>query len=190
MSSTWTGNASAETPAASSDEVAELVAAHGRFVFMTLQRFGVRGPDVEDLAQEVFVVAFQRLHSRDPAHRVTTWLWGVCMRVASNHRRRAWVRRERPHDETPEPAEETRSPDAEEVAHRRQQRAQLDAILDELDLERRATFVMFEIDGMTCDEIAADMGVPVGTVYSRLHAARKQFQEALRRARLREGGRR
>ena len=49
---------------------------------------------------------------------------------------------------------------------------------------------MFEIDGMTCDEIAADMGVPVGTVYSRLHAARKQFQEALRRARLREGVRR
>jgi RNA polymerase sigma-70 factor (ECF subfamily) len=190
MSATWTGNAPTDAHAASSDEVAQLVAEHGRFVFLTLQRFGVRGPDVEDLAQEVFVVALQRLHPRDPAHRVTSWLWGVCMRVASNHRRRAWVRRERPHDEPPEPVDAAGSPDAEEVAHRRQQRAQLDAILDELDLERRATFVMFEIDGMTCDEIAADMGVPVGTVYSRLHAARRQFQEALRRAQRREGGRR
>jgi len=39
-------------------------------------------------------------------------------------------------------------------------------------------FVMFEIDGLSCDEIAATIGVPVGTVYSRLHAARRDFQKA------------
>jgi len=188
VTSTWTRSTPAEVDGSPEAEVARLVAEHGRFVFLTLRRFGVRGADVEDLAQEVFVVALRRLHTRDPSARVTAWLWGVCMRIAANHRRSAWVRRVRPTSEPPEPADGPDAPDAEEAAARRQQRERLDAILDALDLERRATFVMFELDGMSCEEIAADMGVPVGTVHSRLHAARKQFQEALARAKRREGG--
>jgi RNA polymerase sigma-70 factor (ECF subfamily) len=59
-------------------------------------------------------------------------------------------------------------------------------MLDALDLDKRAVFVMFEIEGMGCEEIASVLGIPVGTVYSRLHVARRDFEKALARHRARE----
>lgn len=166
-------------------DVNAIHAAHVDFVWRTLQRFGVRDADLEDALQEVFVVVFQRLHTYDPAVRVTTWLHGIARRVAIAWRRRAYIRRERTVEGLPEPrAAEEGNP--ESVASEREARARLAAILDTLDPDRRAVFVMFEIDGVPCDEIAALMGVPVGTVYSRLHAARKDFERALARWRARD----
>jgi RNA polymerase sigma-70 factor (ECF subfamily) len=71
-----------------------------------------------------------------------------------------------------------------------QARIELDALLDELDLDKRAVLVMYEIDRLECKEIAEVLGVPVGTVHSRLDAARNAFQKALARrdARLARGG--
>ena len=64
---------------------------------------------------------------------------------------------------------------------RRQAQERAEAILGRMELVKRAVFVMFELEGMSCQEIADEVGVPVGTVYSRLHAARKFFaQEAAR----------
>lgn len=186
MTSVWP-RAIAATPPAPSPSVAEVVAEHGRFVWVTLQRFGVRGPDLDDLAQEVFLVVHQRMHTWDRTSRMTTWLYGICLRVASVHRRRAYVRREQPDGGATEEVDTAR-PDPEQVASREQARARLEAILDDMELERRAVFVMFEIDGMTCEEIAATTAAPLGTVYSRLRAARKDFTDALRRWRARDGG--
>jgi len=56
-----------------------------------------------------------------------------------------------------------------------------------MDLEKRAVFVMFEIDELPSEEIAATLGVPIGTVWSRLHTARKQFQSALTREKAKTG---
>jgi RNA polymerase sigma-70 factor (ECF subfamily) len=186
MSSVWSRTLAAAQPAPASS-VAEVVAEHGRFVWVTLQRFGVRGADLDDLAQEVFLVVHQRVHTWDRASRMTTWLYGICLRVASTHRRRAYVRREQA-DGTAAEGMDAARPDPEQAASREQGRARLEAILDGMELERRAVFVMFEIDGMTCDEIAATTAAPLGTVYSRLRAARKDFADALRRLQAKEGG--
>jgi RNA polymerase sigma-70 factor, ECF subfamily len=162
---------------------------HADFVWRTLQRMGVRDPDVEDQLQEVFVVVHQRLHTFDGSSRMTTWLFGICMRVASSYRRRAHRRREQIVADVPEGGE----PDEggpEDAAIARQARARLLAILDLMDLEKRAIFVMFELDEMPCESIAEILGVPVGTVHSRLHAARKDFQAALKRFAAREQSRR
>ena len=59
--------------------------------------------------------------------------------------------------------------------------------LDAMDLDKRAIFVMFELEEMRCPEIAAVLGVPVGTVYSRLHAARHQFEAVVAARTAREG---
>jgi RNA polymerase sigma-70 factor (ECF subfamily) len=56
-------------------------------------------------------------------------------------------------------------------------------VLDRMDLEKRALFVMFEIDELSCDAIAEMLSIPIGTVYSRLHAARRDFERALVRER-------
>jgi RNA polymerase sigma-70 factor (ECF subfamily) len=164
-------------------------AEHAQFAWASLQRLGISGNDLDDLLQEVFVVVHQRLHTFDGSSPMQAWIFGICKRVAAAHRRRAYVRRERPGATVPEPTSEESGQDPEQAAAARQSSEQLTAILDELELEKRAVFVMFEIDEMPCEEIAAALGVPVGTVYSRLHAARKAFQKALSRSKAREGWR-
>ena len=154
------------------------------FVWLSLERFGVRAADLEDALQDVFVVVHRRLHTYDPTARLTTWLYGIAIRVAASYRRRAHNRREQLVAELPEePSGEANPEDATAAA---QARARLTAVLDLMDIDKRAIFVMFEIDGVRCEEIAEILGVPVGTVYSRLHAARKDFQAALARHKARE----
>jgi RNA polymerase sigma-70 factor (ECF subfamily) len=153
--------------------------AHAEFVWLSLQRLGVRDADIEDLLQEVFIVVHQRLHTFDGSSRMTTWLFGICLRVAAAHRRRAHVRRELAVADFPEDAATT--PDPENAMAAKQAQARLAEVLDSMDLDKRALFVMSEIDELPGDEIAEVLGVPVGTVYSRLHAARKAFDAALAR---------
>jgi RNA polymerase sigma-70 factor (ECF subfamily) len=62
-------------------------------------------------------------------------------------------------------------------------RLRLERLLDKLSPERRATFVLFEVEGVSCEDIAELTAVPVGTVYSRLHLARKQVTAAAVRLR-------
>ena len=175
----------AGTPAAERPlDVTSIHDAHADFVWATLQRLGVRDADLEDSLQEVFVVVHQRLHTFDGSSQMTTWLFGIAMRVAAAHRRRAYVRREHTVVEMPEGSTGEES-DPEQAAQRHQEHQQLSLLLDQLDLEKRAVFVMFEIEEMPCEEIAAIVGVPVGTVYSRLHAARKMFEAAAARLRAR-----
>lgn len=161
-----------------------------QFVWAVLQRMGVRPADLEDVLQEVFMVVHRRLHTYDGTSLVTTWLYGISLRVVANYRRRAWRRLERPAPDEPD----TRSsdPTPEEALVTRQGQDRLQAILDELDPDKRAVFVMFEIERIPCDAIAALVGAPVGTVYSRLHSARAQFEKLVARdkARATQGGQR
>jgi RNA polymerase sigma-70 factor, ECF subfamily len=167
-------------------DVSSLHDEHADFVWRTLQRLGVRDADLEDMMQEVFVVVQKRLHTYDRTSKVTTWLFGICMRVAARYRRRAYVRREEPYENVPEGLLEADRAGPEAQVEDRQAREKLARILDEMDLERRAVFVMFELDELGCEEIAAIVGVPVGTVYSRLSAARREFQKIVSRTQARE----
>jgi RNA polymerase sigma-70 factor (ECF subfamily) len=167
-------------PAAQPLDVDAIHEQYADFVWLTLQRFGVRDADAEDMLQEVFVVVHRRLDSFDESARMTTWLFGICMRVAAAYRRRAFRRREKPMAEVPDQvAPEEQGPEQAAATHQAQERLQ--AALDRMDLEKRAIFVMFELDEVPCDAIADMLSIPIGTVYSRLHAARRDFQEALAR---------
>jgi RNA polymerase sigma-70 factor, ECF subfamily len=165
--------------------VSSIHEAHCDFVWSTLQRFGVRAADLEDMMQEVFVVVHRRLHTFDGVAQMTTWLYGICERVAADYRRRAYIRREESVEQVPDIAT-TAGPEDAAVARERRQR--LEQILDQMDLTRRAVFVMFEIEELPCETIAAMIGVPVGTVYSRLHVARLEFKKILARSQARAGG--
>jgi RNA polymerase sigma-70 factor (ECF subfamily) len=160
-------------------DVASVHHEHADFVWRSLQRLGVRDADIEDVLQEVFVVVHQRLHTFDASSRMTTWLFGICLRVASAYRRRAHRRREQSVFEVPDEAVDGETP--EDAAVTAQARARLRAAMDLMDLDKRAIFVMFELDEMSCEAIADMLSIPIGTVYSRLHAARKAFEQALAR---------
>jgi RNA polymerase sigma-70 factor (ECF subfamily) len=127
--------------------------------------------DVEDLAHEVFLAVHKELHKYDPSRPIRPWLFAFCFRVASHYRRKA--RREVIEDATPELADGADGADALVDRERRRQLVLL--ALDALDLDRRAVFVLHELDGVTCEQIARTLEIPVGTVYSRLRVARQEF---------------
>jgi RNA polymerase sigma-70 factor (ECF subfamily) len=149
---------------------------HARFVWLSLQRLGVRHADLDDLAHDVFVVAHRRLDSFDRRSRMTSWLFGICMRVAANHRRRRQNCSEIPTGVSGENRPATVVP-VDELLVLRERRLLAEAVLGQLVLEQRAVFVMYEIEAVPCAEIADLLGVPIGTVYSRLHAARKRIEK-------------
>lgn len=154
------------------------------YVWRTLRRLGVPERDLPDLTHDFFVVVFRQLHLYDPARPVKPWLFGIAFRVVSDYRRSARVTRE----VLEEPPEVTdHAPVAEDQVAASQARAQILEVLDRLDLDRRAVFVMHDLEGQPGPEIAAALGIPVPTVHSRLRLAREEVAAAMKRLRAREG---
>ncbi len=162
-------------------ELADVHAAHADFVYRTLQRLGVRPMDLEDALQDVFLVVHRKLDGFDPSLQLKSWLFGIAVRVAIAHRRKAHLRRERADAELERHPERATQSGPETAAMERQGRERLARILDKLTPEKRAVFVMFELEGKTTVEIADELGLALGTVYSRLSAARAEFQRAVER---------
>jgi len=164
----------------------EVFASCAPFVWRALARLGVREADVEDVAQEVFLVVHRRLGTFQGQCAVRTWVYGIALRVASDYRRRPHQRREQLVDETPDGA----VPGDQDVAiDRRRDLLWLDRVLDALDDDKRAVFVLFEIEQVPMTEIAAAAGCALPTAYARLYAARKHVEAAARREQARRSTR-
>ncbi len=162
---------------------AQVYAEHAPFVWRTLRRLGVREADLEDTCQEVFITVHRKLPEFEGRSALTTWLFAICQRTASDWRRRAHVRREEAHGALPEEAQEPSQP---AVVEQRQARAILDAILDELDSAKRVAFILFELEGWPMAEVAAAMECPLQTAYARLYAARRQVEQSVSRRQMGE----
>ena len=166
-------------------DVRQIFDAHGDFVWRVLARSGVRDADLRDAAQEVFIVVARKHEERNGASSLTTWLYGVALRVAANYRRKAHRKHEELTDAVPEapPDIDARDGDPEQAFANEQARLQLAAILEDLPADQRIVFVMFELDEKTCPEIAETLGIPLGTVYTRLRLARERFEQSAAKAR-------
>lgn len=154
------------------------------YVWRMLQRLGVRRADLEDVCHDVFLVAHRRFAEFDGRVGVNAWLFGICLRTAANYRRRARVRHEHVSATLEDAASHLRAPasaEPDQQLARRQAQARVEAVLGAMDLTKRAVFLMYEIEGLGCQQIAEQLGVPVGTVYSRLHAARGFFEREAER---------
>jgi RNA polymerase sigma-70 factor (ECF subfamily) len=164
---------------------ADIYVAHAPFVWRSLRRLGVRPGDVEDVCQEVFLVVHAKIGDfRGGSMRA--WLFAIASRVASDYRKRAFVRREATGDEIPEVSVAEVQTAAIE---RTQALALLETILDGLDDDKRAVFMLFELEQMPMQEIATAVGCPLQTAYTRLHAAREQVHAAIDRWKKRGGAR-
>ncbi len=152
----------------------ELFNGHARYLWRALLGLGVPERDVDDACQEVLLVAHRRLADIDP-RTLKSWLYGVCIRVAATHRRKLRARREASSEELPE-LESHRTP-FDEVAAGRMQGALMRA-LDDLDEDKRAAFVLYEIEELTLREVALALDCPLQTAYSRLGAARAHVRRA------------
>lgn len=145
------------------------------YVMNTLRRLGVPDRDVEDVAHDVFVVAYRKHEEFDPQRPRRPWLFGIALRVAADHRRLFRNRFERPvFDPTAEVAAATEH-GAEDLERRRIVQRGLDA----LDLDKRAVLVLHDVEGHAMPEVASALGIPLNTAYSRLRAARERFRAAI-----------
>jgi RNA polymerase sigma-70 factor (ECF subfamily) len=144
-----------------------------------LRRLGVPEADLDDAAQDVFVVVHRRLAELEPRPSLKGWLFGIAQRVAIARRRRAHVRREEPRADLDSAGHVEGQPD---VTARVDARALLLRALDKLDDDRRAVFVLYELEGFTIHEIARAVDSPLQTVYSRLRTARQLVRSSVERA--------
>jgi RNA polymerase sigma-70 factor (ECF subfamily) len=162
-------------------DVAAIYTQNAQFLWKSLSRAGVPDGDLPDALQEVLLVVHRRRDSFDGSSRLTTWLFGICLRVASTTRRRNRRRREQTMDPKFDVQALIEPNNPEDLALARDAKRRLGQALDRLDAEKRAVLVMFELEGLSCVEIAELVGVPKGTIFSRLASARQTFLLALQR---------
>jgi RNA polymerase sigma-70 factor, ECF subfamily len=155
-----------------------------QFIWRSLRRLGVY-PDhaVDDAVQRVFEIAALKAERISPGGE-RPFLFRTAVLVAAEFRRSARREQERKAGEGSETVSD--APNPEELLEQRERRKLLDLALDNLPLELRTVFVLFELEGLQVPEIAALVGIPIGTVASRLRRAREQFRENARRQRLRQ----
>jgi RNA polymerase sigma-70 factor (ECF subfamily) len=153
------------------------------YVWKTLRRLGVPPQDLEDLVHDLFVVVHRHLGDYDPTRPLRPWLFGIAVRVVADFRRSPRNLREvlrdaiEPTDAAPTPHDRLEGKEA---------RALLLKALDTLDLDRRAVFVMHELDEIPMPEIATALAIPVNTAYSRLRLARAEIASVIERSRVAE----
>ncbi len=162
-----------ETESNQSTRMAAMVEVHYDHVWRLLRRLGLREP--EDAAQQVFIVAGRKL-SHIESGKEKAFLSAVAVRVAADCRRS--VRRRKESGEEPLDVASPGLSQEELLDHRRAREA-LDRILDGLADDLRETFVLYEIEELTSPQIAETLGIPLGTVASRLRRARDAFKDAV-----------
>jgi RNA polymerase sigma-70 factor (ECF subfamily) len=159
---------------------------HVEFVWRGLRRLGVRDAELDDAVQDVFVVVHRRLSSFEGKSSLKTWLFGIALKVARTHRR---SRERRPTTELDPGTEASLASSPAAHPDRLLEEAEalrtLYALLDELDEDKREAFVLADLEELSAPEIAEALSLNLNTVYARIRAARKAFEEALVRHRAR-----
>jgi RNA polymerase sigma-70 factor (ECF subfamily) len=152
-----------------------------------VRALGARESDRDDLVQEIFLVVHRRLSDFD-GHNVAGWLYQIARRKVRDHRRLLWVKHL--FGNTSQPLVDamlTTKQSAFDELETKQKRELLAQLLENLNEDQRAAFVLFEIEGNSGEEIAALTSVPINTVWARIHKARKKLQEQAERFEKRQG---
>lgn len=152
-------------------------AEHHDFVRRTVQAMGVSEATADDVTQDVFMVVHRRLPTFDHQAPVKAWVFGIARNMARKHRERAG--RQRPPLQVVVPSD-AQSPDV--ALQWREAAGVVQRFLASLDSDKRAVFVLAELEGLTAPEVAATLGIKLNTVYSRLRVARGLFARAIARA--------
>jgi RNA polymerase sigma-70 factor, ECF subfamily len=163
----------------------EIYASHFRYVWRCVRSLGVPDAAVDDACHEIFLVVQRKLPEFDGERaEMTTWLYEIALRVSSRYRAQARRERER-HVELRSVGEDVASsapwtgPGADADVNERLVLAR--RALDALDDVKRAVFVLAFVEQRTAPEIAQMTSVPLNTVYSRMRAARREFEAEVAR---------
>jgi RNA polymerase sigma-70 factor (ECF subfamily) len=152
-------------------------------VWHALRRLGVHPRDLEDQVHETFVIAHRKLGEFDPTRPVRPWLLGIAYRCAADYRKLARHGREL-FAHVGEPVDGAMAADEQVAVNER--RRLLQRALEALTPEQREVVVLHDLEELVMPDIAALLGVPLPTAYSRLRWGRIELTKALERLRRRE----
>jgi RNA polymerase sigma-70 factor (ECF subfamily) len=136
--------------------------------------------EAEDVAQEVFLTAARVASSFDGRPSSRSWLFGIAARLVLNRTRRG-ARFLRFVQRLAAQSGDAQVPEPEETLLQGELRLQLTEALHKLTPHKRVVIVLAEVEGLSGPEIAATLGIPIGTVWTRLHHARNALRDQLRR---------
>jgi len=164
----------------SSLDVVSLYRVHARRVAAWAALLGGPNVDPADVVQEVFLIVHRRLESYRRDAAITSWLYGITTNVVRNRRRSAKLRRwfGQPVDEMADQLPAA-GPTPIEVLERRRMSAMVYRVLDRMHEKYRAPLMLFEIQGLSGEEIAQLLGLKLPLVWVRLKRAREQFRALL-----------
>ena len=155
--------------------LATLYREHHPFVWRCARRLGAPPELLDDVVQDVFLVLERRLDQLNAGRGIRSWLFATTLHVLKAHRRKDLRHRRRIAALAAQPA-----PSCQEAQqHEGQQLCQ--RLLNELDVDKRAVFILAEFEQMSAVEIGHALGVNPNTVYSRLRLARKSIRAAAAR---------
>lgn len=157
--------------------VAQLYRLYARPILGWVLRLGGPYLDHEDVAQEVFLRAIELLPRYRREAPLRSFLFGVTRRVVANARRRATLRRFLGLDTLPDLSSGAAGSD--ETLDQLRRRRQVQLALETLPTHHREVLVLVDLEERSAIEAAELLGIPVGTVYSRLHHARRSFTTAI-----------
>ena len=157
-----------------------LYGTHFRFVHRVAQSLGTPGEELEDVCQDVFVVAFKKL-SAFREGQIRTWLYRIAANVVSSRHRRRRLERALHSFLGTAPAAE-HAPGADRAVETRQAGELVSRALERMAPLKREVFVLYEIEGLSGAEIAELVGCPPETVRTRLFHARKEFERFVERS--------
>ena len=155
------------------------------FVWLSLRRLGVQSALLDDAAQDVFVVVHRRLHEFEYRSELKTWLFAIALRTARSYRRQ---RQSVPADALEQLA--GAGPTPHDALAQVEALRIMDDVLAAMDDERRALFIMVELEQIAVPEAAQVLGLKLNTAYSRLRLAREDFNAIVKRHQARDQWRR
>ena len=164
------------------DSLDELYLRHGADIKRWARRLAGPQADLEDLLHDVFLIALRRSFVARGDGSVRTWLFRITDHVVRTRRRRGFIRGLlfRRHQDAMVAAAATPATPQDEVERRERHRL-LYRALDRLADSYRTTLILYEIEGLSADQVAELTGVPVGTVCVRLHRGRAKLVASLAR---------
>ncbi len=161
---------------------------HYEAVFRVIYSILRNEHDARDVSQEVWLKIWQELPKFRGESKFTTWVHPIAVRRSLDHlrKRRRWFDRFLPFgtgdDEHPSVAEPSTDFTSRDEAEGSERAAQLHRALDSLPPKHRAVLALRELQGLSYEEIATAMSLPVGTVMSRLYHARRQLAQKLKKS--------
>jgi RNA polymerase sigma-70 factor (ECF subfamily) len=158
-------------------------------VWRTARRLGVAEAALDDVCQEIFLAIHRRLPDFAGQSSLRTWIFGFILNVVQIYhrslRRKSVAHRAIGEIVDPDTLTDLGQTSADDQLRQAEAVRLVRTALEQIDLEKRAVFVMAEIEGLSAVEIARIVQANVNTVYARLRSARRQFQKIVRRSGLR-----